>query len=250
MKLNEKYFYPFVLLVSVIVALFLIKALDLSYPLTITTTTKSTELAVVGEGKVEATPDTVYIDVGITINNQSTTEAAQKRIDEVNNAILAAMEKLGIAKADIKTTNYSVYPNYKYENNENRINGYNGNASISIKVSDVKLATQVTTEATKAGANQINGSRFVIDKPEKYREQARNEAIDNARQQAETLAKQLGIKLGKVTNIVESTPDGTIMPMYMKTADMAVGAGGGAGAQFEPGTQTISSTVTLYFEKK
>lgn len=249
MKLNERYLYPFVLLISVIVALFLIKVLDISYPLTITTTTKSTELAVVGEGKVEATPDTVYIDVGITVNNQSTTEAAQKRIDEVNNSILAAMEKLGIAKADIKTTNYSVYPNYKYESNENRINGYNGNASISIKVSDVKLATQVTTEATKAGANQINGSRFVIDKPEKYREQARNEAIANARQQAEMLAKQLGIKLGRVTNIVESSPNGVIGPMYARSAEMGLGAGGG-GAQFEPGTQTISSTVTLYFEKR
>lgn len=248
MHASEKYLYPLIFVASLILGLFLIKAFDISYPLTITTTTKSTELAVVGEGKVEATPDTVYIDVGITVNNQSTTEAAQKKIDEVNNAILAAMGKLGIAKADIKTTNYSIYPNYKYENNENRINGYNGNASISIKVSDVKLATQVTTEATKAGANQINGSRFVIDKPEKYREQARNEAITNARQQAETLAKQLGITLGKVTNIVESSPNGVIGPMYAK-ADMA-GAGGGGGAQFEPGTQTISSTVTLYFEKK
>lgn len=227
-----------------LIALLVVKKLDISYPLTITTTTKSTELAVVGEGKVEVIPDTAYIDVGISVNNVETADKAQEMLSSVNNKIIEAVKKLGIVKEDIKTANYSVYPNYSYEEKTSKITGYNGNATVTIKVKEMKLTSQVITEATNVGANQIHGVRFEIDKPEKYREQARDKAIENAREQAEQLAKKLGIKLGRVVNIVESAPE-RIYPLYGK----AIPEAGGGGPQIEPGSQTITSTVTLYFEK-
>ncbi len=187
--------------------LLLIKTFNVSYPLNlmITNTTKSTELAVVGEGKVEATPDTIYVDLGISVSNVITAEEAQKKIDEVNNKIIAALKNLGVDKKDIKTSNYNITPAYSYlPNTENKISGYNGNATLNVKLKDTKLATSVIAKATEAGANQIQGTRFVVDAPEKYREEARNKAIENAKQQAAKLSKELGITLGKVVNIVES----------------------------------------------
>lgn len=239
-------YYSAFLLVT-LSALYLIKALDISYPLTISTTTRSGELAVVGEGKVEAVPDTGYVDAGIAVRDAATAEAAQQNISDVNNKIIVAMKKLGIDKADIKTSQFSIFPNYNYKDGTNRISGYSGNATITVKVKDLNLVSKVITEATAAGANQINSTRFAFDSPEKYREEARDKAIENARGQAEKLAKQLDIKLGRVVNIVESTP-GNIYPMPLR-AEAVTGLGGGA-PQIEPGTQTVTSTVTLYFEKK
>lgn len=231
----------------VLILLFLIKFFNISYPLTLTTTTKTTELAVVGEGKVDVVPDTAYVDVGINVNNAQTVDEAQKTIDKTNNSIIDAMKTLGINKADIKTSNYSIYPNYSYSDRQNEISGYNGNVTVQIRVKSPSLASSVIESATKAGANQVQGTRFVVDKPEKYREDARSAAIANAREQAEKLAKSLGIKLGRVVNIVESSPSQVYPVAY---SAMAEGRGGGGGAVIEPGSQTITSVVTLYFEKK
>ncbi len=79
------------------------------------------------------------------------------------------------------------------------------------------------------------------------REQARQKAIENAKEQAQKLASQLGIRLGRVVNIVENTP-GAPVPMYMeaKRLDTAMGA---PAPEIEPGSQTVTSQVTLYFER-
>ncbi|MEK7495000.1 MAG: SIMPL domain-containing protein [Patescibacteria group bacterium] len=231
-----------------ILGLLTIKFFNISYPMTIVSTTQSSELAVVGEGKVEVTPDTAYIDAGITIDKASSVGEAQKKINEINNKIINALREIGIEKADIKTSNYSINPNYKYENNENRVDGYNGSVTIEIKVRDPQLASKVIETVTTAGANQINGSRFVVNKPELYREEARNAAIKNAKDQAQKIAKDLGIKLGKITNIVETSPGQTTLPIYAKLS--ADSLGGGGGPTIEQGSQTITSVVTLYFEKR
>ncbi|MDO9028535.1 MAG: SIMPL domain-containing protein [Candidatus Roizmanbacteria bacterium] len=246
---NKNFLGNFIAVVFIaLVALYLVKVFNISYPLTVVTTSKSTELAVVGEGKVEVTPDTAYVDAGISVDRASSVEEAQKTINKINNKIINALRDIGIEKADIKTSNYSIYPSYKYENNENKLDGYNGNATIQIKVRDPQLASKVIETATTAGANQIQGSRFVVDKPELYREEAREKAIKNAKEQAEKMAKNLGIKLGKITNIVESIPNQPVL--YKTMMAEGIGAGGGGSANIEPGSQTITSVVTLYFEKK
>lgn len=233
----------------ILAALLIIKVFDISYPLTIVSTTRSSELSVVGEGKIDATPDTAYVDAGISVTNARTVEEVQKKIDEVNNNIIDSLQGLGIKKEDIKTSNYSINPNYTYEQSGNKINGYNGNVTISIKIRDMKKVSDVVTKVTAGGANQVNGVRFAIDEPEKLREEVRDKAIANAKEQASKLAKKLGIRLGKIVNIVESNQDVRPIPMY-ETALKMGGTAVDLVPQIEPGTQTITSVVTLFFERK
>lgn len=234
----------------VLVTLALIRILDLSYPISIVNTNRSAELSVVGEGKVDVVPDTAYVEVGVTVNNSQTVDQAQNEIDDTNKKIISAMQKLQIPKQDIKTSNYSIYPNYSYEGNQNKITGYNGNVTITIKVKDTNTVQRVIEEASKAGANQIQGARFSVENPDKYREEARNKAIENAKSQAEKLSKNLGIKLGRVVNIIENSSNGGPMPYYDKAMAVPEANGRGGGPVIEAGTQTVSSVVTLYFEKK
>jgi len=235
-------------LLFVLLFLLFIKAFDISYPLRVVVSNTSQELAVVGEGKVEVTPDTAYIDVGITVNNVKTIDEARRKIDITNNLLIESLKKLGLSSQDIKTTNYSIYPTYSYENNTNRIAGYDGNATITVKTKKTEIVPTIIEEATKAGANQINNTRFVVDAPEKYRESAREKAIKNAKEQAEKMAKSLGIKLERVTNMVESI-NGEAGFQNAKALPMT-GGGGGGGPTLESGSETISSIVTLYFEKR
>ncbi|OGK18305.1 hypothetical protein A3G67_03350 [Candidatus Roizmanbacteria bacterium RIFCSPLOWO2_12_FULL_40_12] len=238
------------ILLLVLITLFLIKVLNLSYPLSIITSTRSSELSVVGEGKIEATPNLAYIDTGINVNNAASVNEVQNNLDKVNNAVLQAVQKLGIKKQDISTSNYSINPSFAFEGGVDRISGYNGNVTITVKVRDTQQVSKVLEAVTKAGANQVQGVRFEIANPDKLREEARNKAIQNAKEQAKRLAKTLGIRLGKVVNIVEVTAGQGPQPFMERYAADGVGGMGGGGPQVEPGTQTVSSTVTLFFEKK
>lgn len=242
---------PLTYVLLVLVTLFLVRLFNVPLPISVTTSQVSSELSVIGEGKVDVTPDTAYVDIGVNVDKVASAEEAQGKLSEQNNKIIAAMKALGIPTENIKTSGYSVSPNYVYELGKNRTDGYNGNSTVTVKTDKVDLAGKIIEEATKAGANQVGGARFVVDKPELYREQARDKAIENAREQAQKLASSLGITLGKVTNIVESSSAG-IPPMLYAEKAVALDARGGAAptANLEPGTQTVSSTVTLFFEKR
>lgn len=245
MEINHPVKSFIIVTLVVLLALFAIKYLDISYPLSVTSRTASGELSVVGEGKVEAIPDSASVQAGIEVSGATTIEAVQKTINETNNKIVDSLLKLGVPKKDIKTSNYSINPNYQFEGGRNNINGYNGNATLSIKVKKIELLPSVVEEVTKNGANQIYGTSYNIENPQKYREEARNKAIKNAKEQAQKLASSLGIRLGKITNIAESSPTNPIM-----IRDVAMGMGKGGTPDLQPGSETITSTVTLYFEKK
>lgn len=236
-----------------IIALWLINYFNISYPLTITSRTASGELAVVGVGRVDATPNTATVDLGIVVNDAKTIEEASTQINKVNNAIVQNLQGIGIDKADIKTSNYSIVPNYDYTRGAGAIIGYNGNTTVTVKVKDTSKLPQVIEAGTKGGANQVMGTNYMIEKPETYQEQAREKAIQNAKEQAQKLADELGIRLGKVVNIVEATGGSGPVPMYYDKVALSVEGRGGTNApvpDLQPGSQTITSTVTLYFEKR
>ncbi len=245
--------YSLILIITFIF-LWIVNYFNISYPLSITQTNASGELAVVGVGKVDIVPDTASVDLGIVVNNSPNVNDAQTQINKINNAIVSGVTALGIPKTDIKTSNYSIVPNYDYsKGGAGTIAGYNGNTTITIKVKQTDKLPQVIEAATKAGANQVMGTNYTIDKPENYQEQARAKAIANAKEQAQKLASELSIRLGKVTNIVESSSNNGPLPMLYAAKDsFGMGAGGTNAPvpELQPGTQTITSTVTLYFEKR
>lgn len=244
-----KYLSLLVIPVVTLTTLLLVQVSGLSVPMRVTTTSGTpADFSVVGEGKVDVIPDIGYIDVGVVVNRAESPEAAQNQISAVNNKLIEVLGTYGVQKKDIQTSNFSINPSYDYSSNSSGvINGYNGTAQLSITVRKVDTLGDIAKAATANGANEIYNVRFNVEDPAKYREAARTNAIENAQDQAKKLAKQLGIKLGKVTNVVESTADSQT-PVYYEKA-MGLGGGGGT-ANLQPGSQIITSTVTLYFEKK
>src|SRR3989338_11199729 len=87
--------------------LFLVNFFNISYPISVSSRAVSGELSVVGEGKVDVVPDTATIQAGITAEGK-TVQEVEGKINEINNKIVSALERLGIDKKDIKTSNYSI----------------------------------------------------------------------------------------------------------------------------------------------
>lgn len=237
----------FVFAITTIITLVIIQTLNIALPVSLTTRTVSGELSVVGQGRVDVVPDIANIQAGVVSEGQ-TVEEVENKINEINNKIIAAVEKLDIDKKDIKTSSYSINPSYDFlPTGRSDISKYSGNAMVTITVREQELVSQVITAATSAGANQVYNSGFTLDDPSAYREEARNKAIQNAKEQAHKLSKDLGIKLGRIVNIVESTSQPPEIYPVMRSEPALDGS---IAPDIEPGTQTVTSTVTLYFERR
>lgn len=267
--MNNSYFK---VLGGVFLLLVLVKVFNIAYPVNIrvVNTSESAEFTVVGTGKVLAVPDLAVIDAGVTVSNASSAEIAKVQITSVNNKIIEAVKSLGVEKKDIETSSFNIYPEYsntiikplplidmaqsstpttEAEGTNTKISGYNGSATVTIKVRNKGVASQVIQKVTEAGGTNISGPRFTIDDRSVYQQKARSLAIADAKEQAKKLAKELGISLGKVTNMVESGA----APYYEYGRSFSATDQSAKASEtpvFEEGSDTITSSVTLFFERK
>jgi len=211
-----------------------------------TTTEKKSTFDVEATGKALAVPNTAQINLGIQIN-KPTVKEAQNEANEKINSTTQAIKKLGVEEKNIKTINYSVYPNYDYRAGQ-KINGYNINITIQVKVNDFDKVNQVIDTATSLGLNQIGSLEFTLDdeKLEEIEMQARKEAIQKAKNKASEIAKTGGLRLGKIVNISENLTNTYPTPFLKST-----GIGGEAEDQrteIQPGQSEITISVIVSYE--
>jgi uncharacterized protein YggE len=214
-----------------------------------TTTQKESAFIATGESTISTQPDKAEITLGIS-RRDSDIKRAQSQANTTINTITQKLTELGIKREDIQTLNYSIYPNYDYQNSAQNIVGYSIDVSLKINLTNFELLNQVVDAATAAGANQIGGIQFTLskEKEQDVRKQAREQAIEDAKKNAQELSRLSGVKLGKVINVSEGGSDSSPIPLYAK--DMAQGGGGAAGAptNVEPGKTSYNYSVTLSYE--
>ncbi len=185
-------------------------------------------ITVTGQGEAVSVPDVASFSFNVSADAASVS-AAQEAVTKKIDAVLKALEGLDIEKKDIKTSDYSVWPKYRYNNVQcfsapcppNQVqDGYTASHSVTVKVRDTEKAGQALSAAGDNGATNLSGLSFTIDEPEKMREEARKVAIKDAREKAEALAKALGVRLVRVVGFYDSSEGGPV-PMYREMSSMA-----------------------------
>jgi uncharacterized protein YggE len=233
---------------TAVLAVVLVSRLAGPLPLSITQTVtqKETAFTVTGESEIATAPDQAQVNVGVQIT-RGTVAQAQEEANTIITRITQAVEKLGVSREDIKTTNYSIFPEYNWEG-VRRITGYNVNASLMVKTDDFTRLNQIIDAATGAGANEISNIQFELskEKREELVKQAREAAITDAKDNAQELAGLAGMRLGKIINVSEGAP-AKMQPMPLATMARE-GMGGAADTAIEPGSTTYTYTVTLSYE--
>ncbi len=201
-------------------------------------------IAISAEGKVTALPDIATISVGVQTENKAVS-AAQKENSTKMNAIIEKVKSFGVASEDIKTSNYSIYPQYDYVNGRQIERGYMVTQNIDVKVRNLDKIGDILAAVGDLGANQVGGVSFTIDEPEDLRQQARLKALEAAKKKAQALADAAGVKLGKVVGFSEN--EGYVpSPMYY-AKDAAMGMGGGT-PSIQSGSQDVIVNVTVLYE--
>jgi uncharacterized protein len=203
-------------------------------------------IAISGEGKVTAIPDIASVTLGMD-NTNIDIQAAQKKNSDAINSLITQLKALGIVADDIQTVSYNIYPQYDYINSTQTLKGYTVSQSVAVKVRQTDKVSDVLKIAGDLKLNQVGGLTFDIDQPEKYQQEARKKALQNAKDKAEALAQIMGVKLGKVISFSESGSNLTPYPLYSLKSDSGIG-GGGTAPSVAPGSQDIIIDATIVYE--
>lgn len=236
--------HPIGTLVVFFVLLFAYTKLVGPIPFSVTsvTTQKTDFFSVEGEGKATAAPDLALVTAGVQTQGTSVHEV-QQEINKKINAVSDAVKKVGIADSDIQTGNYTISPMYDYRQGQ-KITGYQGSTTLTIKIHAIEKANGVMDAATQNGANVVGSVSFEVSDKTKAENEAREKAVAQAQKKATDAARIAGFKLGRVVNYQESF-GGIPRPLPLSARAQGVGE---APTQIEPGTNEITVHVTLSYE--
>jgi len=219
-----------------------------SLPISVLTQTKGEPLIVTETGKATIVPDIAKVSLGIEEQGQSLKQV-QNAVNTKSKNLTDSLKKLGIDEKDIRTTNYSVSPEYDHSRSPYRINGYRVLTNYEVKVTNFESINEVLTVATTSGTNVVGNISFEINETtkEEVLNTAREEAVKKAKSKAEGLAKASGITLGKIINVSESF--GTDYPRpIMYTKDAMGGAEQLEVANIQAGETELEVTISLSYE--
>lgn len=200
--------------------------------------------SVSAEGKEIAIPNIAELKIGLISEGKNLVEV-QKENTKRFNLVINFLKEQGINEKDIRTENYSITPKYRYDK-VMEIVGYTVSQNLSVKVRDLNKVGVILGGAVKNGANNVSGPNFTVEDEKVYLDKARENAIKEAKEKAEKIAKAAGFRLGKIISITESlyTPP----PVYFGVATEK--AESIPTPKIEPGSQEIKITVTITYEIK
>lgn len=207
-------------------------------------------LTVTGTAEVKVAPDICLTSFIVSTRNRSAAQAYKDNNEQMGK-LNTAIKDLGIEGRDLKTTNFSITPEYHYEKSTSRrvFDDYLVVNNLSVSVRDLTKVSSVLDAAMAAGAVEVGGVTFTVENPKKYTADARIDALKAAKAKAEIIAAETGVKIRKPMSISESEPNNYGW-MYAQ-ANTAVTRGGDMvsdSPSLEPGEVKITHTVYITYE--
>jgi uncharacterized protein YggE len=163
---------------------------------------------VTGQGEVTATPDLATLYLGVEAQADTVAEAQSQAIEAMDN-VMAALTDNGIDEDDIQTQYFSIDQVTRWDSDKDEpvVIGYEVTNMVTVKIRDIDSVGAVIDAVAEAGGDFIRVSNiaFSVEDPSEYYEDARAEAMADAKDKAEQLADLAGIELGNPTYISEGT---------------------------------------------
>jgi len=205
-------------------------------------------LNVNGTGQAYLVPDIAYIYLGVHTEKGTAAEAVSDNNTQTQ-TMIQALTDFGIASKDIRTTNFSIWPQDKYDPQTGMPTGqktYSVDNTVYVTVRDLDKLGDLLDTVVAAGANTVNSIQFDVADKEAALKQARADAVKDAKAQADQLASDAGVVLGDIQSI--SFYDSQPYPV-------SEGKGGGgvameAAVPIQPGQLTFTVTVSVSYAIK
>ena len=206
---------------------------------------QSVGIWVTGVGEVSVVPDVAVLSLGVQVQKDTVAEAQQEAVVAMD-AVMAVLDYYNIDEGDIQTQQYSIQPLYRWDDGKQTLLGYSVTNTVTVKVRNTDDTGGIIDAAAAAGGDNIrvNSISFTVDEPETYLEDARKEAMADAKAKAKQLADLADVKLGKPIYIAEF--GGSTPPVIYR--DYAEGATPDAvETSISPGETEVQLTVQVVY---
>jgi len=210
-------------------ALILIAALTLAAaPVSAHETEQEYQLTANGQGRVEAQPD--YVELNMEVQAQApTVPPAKQSVDEAVGRVLEALRPFELPQDAVSAGRITIQPQYDqprpgYEGT-GRLQGFIVTRDVVVRLRAMDRLADLIAAAANAGVNSITSVTYQLD--ESHEEQlsiaAQRTALESARRQAEAAAATIGARLGQAVTVQLSSP-----PVHYGSAMGMARAGGAA----------------------
>ena len=203
-------------------------------------------ISVSGEGKSFIKPDVGTVTASVFKDDKDLL-VAQKKATEATNSLIAFLKAKDVAEKDIKTVYYNAGPRYDYRNGVERLRDYEVRQELQVKIRDIARAGEILAGMTAAGASKVGSLGFTVDDPEVAKSEARSLAIKDAREKAQRLSKDLGVRFKKVASYYESE-GGYPGPIFYETSALGKGGDVSLPPQVPVGENEIVVRVSISYE--
>ena len=207
-------------------------------------------ITVSGRVGMEVVPDVAQISIGVSSWASTPAVARQNNAEAINNT-LDALTEMGIEEKDIQTSYMNMRSTYSYANGTSTLTGYQMDTTLTIIVREIDRAGEVVDAAVSAGSNELNGISYLVSNRDEVYNQALTDAIEMARQKAESLATAAGRTLGAVMTVDEtSNAVATVYDYEMASLNADSGMMAMEDSYrttIQPGSTTVEAQVRVVF---
>jgi uncharacterized protein len=163
--------------------------------------TLNRQISMTGTSKITAQTSQAYVTAGAITTGKTAREASDKNAT-IMTSVLNGLKDIGIDPKDVVSTDISLRPVIEYSTrNIPRVVGYDATHTLSITFKDMGKLGDGLDKIVSAGANSIGEVTLTAPLSEEKQEEARVNAVKDARRKAETLVTAAGGKLGRVISI-------------------------------------------------
>jgi uncharacterized protein YggE len=205
-------------------------------------------VSVSGQGEIQAEPDQALVTLGAEARKPKL-EDARAEVAKSIDAILKLTRDLKIDSKYVRATRVNVQPEYNWDNNakERSLIGYFVSRQVEVDLRDLEKLGQLIERATDLGANQLGDPRLDSSKRRDLERQALAKAVEDARLNAEAVAKAAGTRLGPARTI--SASSGFVQPPVpmMKTM-MARAQANDAAQTYQSGQMVFNGNVQIEYD--
>ena len=210
----------------------------------VSASTSADTVTVSGVGTVQGVPNqlTTTFDVHVT---RSTVQDALNALATSVNRVLRTLDRSGIAKKLIQTSNLNINQHY---DSQGRPSGYDATESVVARIKPLNHAGTAISHAATASGNDVSvdGMSFDVTDDDALLSQARSAAFADAKQRAKQYADLAGRSLGDVQKISETVQETERVPGPYPYASAASGSVEALKAvPLQAGQQPVTVTVTV-----
>lgn len=200
-------------------------------------------ITVLGTGRVAVPSSGASFSVGVQQHAQ-TAAAALAATNRATNALIAALERHGVAAKDLTTEQLTLNPRYVYANGQPpRLAGFQAGDTLRVKVADAAHAGPLIDAAVSAGATNVQAIAFGAPHGAGLQAKALAAAVADARQRAAAVATAAHQSLGPVLSVTMQAVTGTPRPVFFAAAATA----SPSSTPVESGSQQVRADVRVTF---